>query len=201
MFDRLIQQYTQKPMRYISKIFLKFISPNHMTLIGFSFGILMCVSIVFNQFSMAIIFLFLNRISDGLDGAMARLQTITPLGGYLDIVFDLLIYAGFVLSFGLSDTKLVFICMLLLFSYFGTASTFLAEAAILRFNQLDRKADFIPKSFFYASGIVEGFETIIFMTLCLVFVEKFILISIIFIILCNITTFFRILVFYKKYNY
>ena len=37
MFDRQIQKYTQKPLQYIAKLFLKFISPNHMTLIGFTF--------------------------------------------------------------------------------------------------------------------------------------------------------------------
>ena len=35
MFDRQIQKYTQKPLQYIAKLFLKFISANHMTLIGF----------------------------------------------------------------------------------------------------------------------------------------------------------------------
>ena len=39
MFDRQIQKNTQKPLKYIAKLFLKFISPNHMTLIGFSFGV------------------------------------------------------------------------------------------------------------------------------------------------------------------
>ena len=93
MFDRQIQKYTQKPLQYIAKLFLKFISPNHMTLIGFSFGVLMCLSIIIDQYLIAIIFLFLNRLSDGLDGTMARLLTPTPLGGYLDIVVDFLIYA------------------------------------------------------------------------------------------------------------
>ena len=58
MFDRQIQKYTQKPLQYIAKLFLKFISPNHMTLIGFSFGLLMCLSIIIDQYLIAIIFLF-----------------------------------------------------------------------------------------------------------------------------------------------
>jgi hypothetical protein len=83
MFDRQIQKYTQKPLQYIAKLFLKFIFPNQMTLIGFGFGVLMCISIVIDQYLIGILFLFLNRLSDGLDGAMARLKTPTPLGGYL----------------------------------------------------------------------------------------------------------------------
>ena len=92
MFDRQIQKYTQKPLQYIAKIFLKLISPNHMTLIGFSFGVLMCLCIIIDQYLIAIIFLFLNRLSDGLDGAMARLQTPHSFGRllrYCSRLFDL----------------------------------------------------------------------------------------------------------------
>ena len=124
MFDRQIQKHTQRPLQYIAKLFLKFISPNQMTLIGFSFGVLMCLSIIIDQYLIAIIFLFLNRLSDGLDGAMARLQTPTPLGGYLDIVLDFLIYGGFVLSFGITEENNTFLSMILLFCYIGTGSTF-----------------------------------------------------------------------------
>ena len=198
MFDRQIQKYTQKPLQHIAKFFLKFISPNHMTLIGFSFGVLMCISIIIDQYLIAIIFLFLNRLSDGLDGAMARLQTPTPLGGYLDIVLDFLIYGGFVLSFGITEQNNTFLSMVLLFCYIGTGSTFLAKAAILPTLTNQNLNEEIPKSFHYAVGLVEGTETIIFMVLCLLLPNLFIYFSFIFIILCLITIVFRIIVCYKE---
>jgi len=198
MFDRQIQKYTQKPLQYIAKLFLKFISPNHMTLIGFSFGVLMCISIIIDQYLIAIIFLFLNRVSDGLDGAMARLQTPTPLGGYLDIVLDFLIYGGFVLSFGITEQNNTLLSMILLFCYIGTGSTFLAKAAILPSLTNQNLNEEIPKSFHYAIGLVEGTETIVFMVLCLLFPNLFIYFSFIFIILCLITIVFRIIVCYKE---
>ena len=200
MFDRQIQKYTQKPLEYIAKLFLKFISPNHMTLIGFSFGVLMCLSIIIDQYLIAIIFLFFNRLSDGLDGVMARLQTPTPLGGYLDIVLDFLIYGGFVLSFGITEQNNTFLSMILLFCYIGTGSTFLAKAAILPSLNNQNSNEEIPKSFRYAVGLIEGTETIIFMVLCLLFPNLFIYFSSIFILLCVITTIFRIIVFYKELN-
>ena len=199
MFDRQIQKYTQKPLRYIALLFLKFISPNQMTLLGFGFGVLMCVSIVIDQYMIAIIFLFLNRLSDGLDGAMARLKNPTPLGGYLDIVFDFLIYGGFVLSFGMTDQNNTLLSMILLFCYIGTGSTFLAKAAILP-SLTNQNLNEIPKSFHYAVGLIEGTETIIFMFLCLLFPSLFIYFSSIFIILCLITIVFRIIVCYKELN-
>ena len=200
MFDRQIQKYTQKPLEYIAKLFLKFISPNHMTLIGFSFGVLMCLSIIIDQYLIAIIFLFFNRLSDGLDGVMARLQTPTPLGGYLDIVLDFLIYGGFVLSFGITEQNNTFLSMILLFCYIGTGSTFLAKAAILPSLTNQSSNEEITKSFHYAVGLIEGTETIIFMVLCLLFPSLFIYFSSIFILLCVITTIFRIIVFYKELN-
>jgi|TARA_B100001939_G_scaffold14095_1_gene12054 phosphatidylglycerophosphate synthase len=198
MFDRQIQKYTQKPLQYIAKLFLKFISPNHMTLIGFSFGVLMCLSIIIDQYLIAIIFLFLNRLADGLDGTMARLQTPTPLGGYLDIVLDFLIYSGFVLSFGVTEQNNTLTSMILLFCYIGTGSTFLAKAAILPSLTNQNLNEEIPKSFHYAVGLVEGTETIVFMVLCLLFPNLFIYFSFIFIILCLITIVFRIIVCYKE---
>ena len=198
MFDRQIQKYTQKPLQFIAKLFLKFISPNHMTLIGFSFGVLMCLSIIIDQYLIAIIFLFLNRLADGLDGTMARLQTPTPLGGYLDIVLDFLIYGGFVLSFGITEQNNTLLSMILLFCYIGTGSTFLAKAAILPSLTNQNLNEEIPKNFHYAVGLVEGTETIVFMVLCLLFPNLFIYFSFIFIILCLITIVFRIIVCYKE---
>ena len=198
MFDRQIQKYTQKPLQYIAKLFLKFISPNHMTLIGFSFGLLMCLCIIIDQYLMAIIFLFVNRLSDGLDGAMARLQNPTPLGGYLDIVLDFLIYGGFVLSFGITEQNNTLLSMVLLFCYIGTGSTFLAKAAILPSLTKQNLNEEIPKSFHYAVGLIEGTETIVFMVLCLLFPNLYIYFSFIFIILCLITIVFRIIVCYKE---
>ena len=200
MFDRQIQKYTQKPLQYIAKLFLKFISPNHMTFIGFSFGILMCISIIFDQYLIAIIFLFLNRLSDGLDGAMARLQTPTPLGGYLDIVLDFLIYGGFVLSFGMTEQNNTFLSMILLFCYIGTGGTFLAKAAILPSLTHQSLNEDIPKSFHYAEGLIEGAETIFFMFLCLLLPNLFTYFASIFIMLCLTTIVFRIIVFYKELN-
>jgi len=199
MFDRQIQKYTQKPLQYIAKLFLRFISPNQMSLIGFGFGVLMCISIVIDQYFIGILFLFLNRLSDGLDGAMARLTAPTPLGGYLDIVFDFLIYGGFVLSFGIAEQNNTFLSMVLLFCYIGTGTTFLAKAAIL--PSLSHQNNDIPKSFHYAVGLIEGSETIAFMILCLLFPNLFVYLSSIFIVLCLITIVFRIIVCYKELNY
>ena len=204
MFDHSIQKIVQSPLKLLGRYLLKYILPNQVTLVGFIFGIIMCFLIYFQLFDLALIFLIFNRICDGLDGVMARLTSPTPSGGYFDIVADFIIYAGFVLSFGLSDPNKLLICALLLFSFIGTGTTFLAKAAIQ--NQVDQNKHLINqeneinKSFHYASGLIEGTETILFMILCLIFPFYFNLIGFIFFILCLITIVSRIFVCYKELN-
>ena len=203
MFDRQIQKFTQKPLTVIANIFIKLIKPNHISILGLIFGLSMCILIFFQFYLPALVLLVLNRFCDGLDGTMARLTIPTPLGGYLDIVFDFTIYSGFVLAFGLSNSNYTIVSMVLLFLYIGTGTTFLAQAALQ--TQLDKiphsskSNQELPKSFYYSSGLVEGTETTIFMILCLLLPNFYILISIIFGILCLITFISRVVVCYKEF--
>ena len=201
MFDKIIQKKTQKFLIFFAKYLLRFFSPNQITLIGFCFGLLMCFFIIIDEYPTSIFFLFCNRLCDGLDGAMARLQNPTPFGGYLDIVLDFVIYGGFVLSFGFTEQNNTYLSMILLFCYIGTGSTFLAKAAIMPSLANKNLNDEIPKSFRYAVGLIEGAETILFMFLCLLFPDLYVFLSSTFIILCVITIVFRIIVCYKELNY
>ena len=203
MFDKAIQPYTQSFLKIIAKIFIKFLTPNQVSFIGFFMGLLMCIFILFGFYIYAFLALIINRFLDGLDGTMARLTAPSRFGGYIDIVFDFIIYAAFVLSFGLKDSSNLLMSCLLLFFYIGTCSTFLAYAAILKnynsFLEEDKKEE-INKSIYYASGLIEGFETIIFMILCLLIPQYYNFLAIIFSILCGITIIGRVIVSYKKFN-
>ena len=202
MFDRHLQKLTQKPLSFFAKIILKYISANQITIIGFIFGLMMCLFIYIELFFLAIFFLILNRICDGLDGVMARLTVPTYLGAYLDIVLDFIFYSAFILIFGLLDTSNIIITCLLLFSYICTGTTFLAQAIIqpkLDLVQKDESLDIdIPKSFYYSAGLIEGTETILFMIMCLLFPNLYFFFGLIFVILCLLTALSRILIFYKR---
>jgi phosphatidylglycerophosphate synthase len=202
MFDRHLQKFTQKPLLFFAKIILKYLSASQITITGFIFGLMMCLFIFLELFFLAIFFLILNRICDGLDGVMARLTVPTYLGAYLDIVLDFIFYSAFILIFGLLDTSNIIITCLLLFSYICTGTTFLAQAIIqpkLDLVQKDESLDIdIPKSFYYSAGLIEGTETILFMTLCLLFPQLYFFFGLIFTILCLLTALSRILIFYKR---
>ncbi len=202
MFDRHLQKFTQKPLSFFAKILLKYLSASQITITGFIFGLMMCLFIFLELFFLAIFFLILNRICDGLDGVMARLTAPTYLGAYLDIVLDFIFYSAFILIFGLIDTNNIVISCLLLFSYICTGTTFLAQAVIqpkLDLIQKDESLDIdIPKSIYYSAGLIEGSETILFMILCLLFPNLYFFFGLIFTILCLITALSRILIFYKR---
>ena len=205
MLDKHLQFLLKGPLIFISKRIGNFTNPNSISLIGFLFGLMMCVSIVLGLFKLSILLLIFNRLFDGIDGSLARLTHPTPLGGYIDIVFDFLIYSGFVLSFGIMDQSNLLICSILLFVYIGTGTTFLARAAIENNSYNNQKNKFkdhkhIHKSFYFTYGLIEGGETTLFMFICLIFPNSFNLLGLIFFILCSITIVSRIYVCYKELN-
>lgn len=205
MFDRQIQGFLQKPLIIIGKQLIKFISPNQVTFIGLSMGLISTILIFFEIYNFALFFLILNRICDGLDGVMARLTKPTKKGAYLDIVFDFIFYSLFVLAFGLSNENYLIFSLILLFCYVGTATTFLANSLLINsqnkiFENESIEQNKLIKEFRYAYGIAEGTETIIFMVLSLIFPKYFILISLIFIALCIFTILARIYVCFKYYD-
>lgn len=204
MFDRSIQRLIQKPLSFLGKFLLKILQPNQITFIGFFFGIVMCFLIFINSYFLAILFLFLNRLCDGLDGVMARQTSPSPLGAYLDIILDFIIYAAFVLVFSLENQINLLTGVFLLFTYICTGTTFLTQAIIqpqLDYSQQqDNVEGEIPKSFIYASGLIEGTETIFFMFLCLIMPKAFPILGFLFSVLCLITAIARVIIFYKKYK-
>ncbi len=204
MFDRHLQKFIQRPLSFFGKILLNKLSANHISLIGFFFGILMCLFIYLELFYIAIYFLIINRVCDGLDGVMARMTTPTLLGSYLDIVLDFIIYSGFVLAFGLFNSSNLLVSSILLFTYICTGTTFLTHAIIQpkidAFQKDQSLENDIPKGFLYSAGLIEGAETIFFMLICLIYPNLFILFGSIFSILCLFTAFSRIVIFYKKNN-
>ena len=193
MFDAQLN----KILKPILDIFAKKLSsinvnPNTITFIGFLFGICCFYSIAKGMFINACIFLFLNRLCDALDGALARLVGETDLGAFYDIVLDFLFYSFFPLSFIILDLENSYSICFLLLSFVATQTSFLASAWIIEKNKLSI-SDGQKKSFFYSGGITEGFETIVCFIMML-FLNEFVnYIAYIFGILCWITFITRVL--------
>ena len=192
MIDKKINNYLTPYLFYVAKILCKFnISANSITLIGFISGFCCFFFIIKSNFILAFLFLFLNRLFDGLDGAIARLVGETDLGAFYDIISDFIFYCLFPIAFIFINIDNSYSICFLLLSFVATQSTFLASAWLLEKNKI-----FISKknakSFFYIGGITEGFETIICFSLMLLFNNFIDLISYCFGTLCWITFIFRV---------
>ena len=192
MIDKKINNYLNPYLFYVAKILCKFnISANFITLIGSIFGFFCFFFIIKSNFILAFLFLFLNRLFDGLDGAIARLVGQTDLGAFYDIISDFIFYCLFPIGFIFINIDNAYSISFLLLSFVATQSTFLASAWLLEKNKI-----FISKkntkSFFYIGGITEGFETIICFSLMLLFNNFIDLISYCFGTLCWITFILRV---------
>ena len=169
------------------------IQANLITITGFIVGILCCIATYFNYYYLALFLLLVNRFFDGVDGELARLSKPSKFGGFLDIYCDFFFYSLFPLSFALGNPNHIFAACFLIFSFVLSGTSFLASAIIYKNSKLN-------KSFYYLSGIIEGFETIILFVLILIFPSFFSVLAYIFGLLCMITSFQRVLHCWNKFN-
>lgn len=169
------------------------VTADQLTVTGFLIGMLALPLIAFALWYGALAAIIVNRLFDGLDGALARhAQQSSSAGGYLDITLDFLFYAAVPLGFILANPEQNAIAgALLLAAFIGTGSSFLAFAIAAEKLQLD-KLQFKYKSFYYLNGLTEGTETIaLFIAFC-IWPQHFVLLAGIFATACAITIFTRI---------
>lgn len=192
MLDPYVRPLIDPPLNYIGKrLASRGISANVITIMGFAIGLIAILMIMIQQYEAAAICICLNRLLDGIDGAVARHGQLSDFGGFLDIVCDFIIYSGVVFAFGVANPDNLFCAIFLIFSFIGPISSFLAYAAIAAKRQLNttRRG---KKSFFHMGGICEGTETAALLILLCLFPSSFNPIAITYGILCWMTTFGRI---------
>ncbi|MCB1419431.1 MAG: CDP-alcohol phosphatidyltransferase family protein [Notoacmeibacter sp.] len=144
-------------------------SANAVTIAGAVIGLLAAASIGAGMFPLAIALILLSRLSDGLDGAIARIRGKTDFGGYLDIVLDFLFYGAIPLAFIIYDPSANAVAgATLILSFYVNGASFLAYAVMAEKRALESRARG-EKSLFFTTGLAEATETIaVFVAMCLV---------------------------------
>ena len=144
------------------------LSANAVTLIGFALGLSAMAAIALRAYPLGLALLLVNRLCDGLDGALARRRGLTDLGGFLDVTLDFIVYAGVPLAFALADpARNGLAAAFLIFSFVGTGTSFLAFAVMAAKRGLSTELRG-RKSLYYLGGLTEGTETILaFVLACL----------------------------------
>ncbi|RYU68053.1 CDP-alcohol phosphatidyltransferase family protein [Aliivibrio finisterrensis] len=193
MLDKFSIQLIRKPLAMSAIGLDKLgITANQTTLFGFALGCLAFPALIFQQYHLALVLIVLNRVCDGLDGALARINGITDSGGFLDISLDFLFYSLIPFGFVLANPEQNAIAgAFLIFSFIGTGSSFLAFASMAGKRNIENPI-YKNKSLYYMSGLTEGTETIACFVLFCLFPAHFAIIAYIYSSLCWITTFNRI---------
>ena len=167
------------------------ITANQVTVAGFACGLAAMAAIALQSYGLGLLLLLANRLADGVDGALARRNGATDLGGYLDIVLDFIIYSGAAFAFALAQPDHAVAAAFLIFSFMGTGSSFLAFAIFAAKRKLDGE-EAANKSFYYLGGITEGTETILLFVIVLLFPGWFPAAAYLYGTLCWLTTIGRI---------
>ena len=187
MIDRWANTILQPTMEDIAECLPQKISADTITLVGFGIGMVAVPLLWINLYTLALIFILVNRFFDGLDGAFARRKGITSLGGYLDITCDFIFYSAIVLGFALAAPEQNSLAAaFLIFSFIGTGSSFLAFAAVAGKHGIFSEAH-RHKAFYYLGGLAEGTETILFFIIICLFPGYFPVLALIFGIICWLT--------------
>ena len=173
------------------------ITPFQVSMTGFAAGFFALITIALHYYSAALALILLNRLADGLDGALARKRGATDSGAYLDICLDFLFYSGIVFGFVLADpTRNSLAAAALLFSFVGSGSSFLAFAVLAQKRGVTNRS-FPHKGFYYLGGLAEGTETLLFFLLCCLLPGHFPFLAWIFTAICTLSTALRIVHGYK----
>lgn len=194
MLDASLRPLINGPLDSVGRfIAQRGISATAVTLAGLATGLLAAVSIAAGGSAAGFVLILVNRLLDGLDGAVARASRVTDAGGYLDIAVDYVFYAAIPLAFAAADPVANALpAAALLAGFCLTCSSFLAFAAIAARRGMTTTAHG-RKAFFYSTGLVEGTETILMFLLMAARPEWFPLLAWIFAGLCALTALQRAL--------
>ena len=167
------------------------VRPDQITISGFALGLCAVVALAAGAFGAALGFIALNRLADGLDGAVARITGPTDRGAFLDIALDFVFYALVPLGFALADPAANALpAAVLIAAFVGTGSSFLAFASVAAKRGL--RVDAYPtKGIYYLGGLTEGAETIAFFIAACLWPGAFAPLAYVFSAACAVTTLTR----------
>lgn len=188
MFDARLRPLIDPPLNAVGRVLARWgIGADAVTLMGILPGLAAGFAIAEGHFLAGLALIGVNRLIDGLDGAVARATRQSDFGGYLDTLADYVFYVAVPIGFGLAAPANTVAAMLLVASFTLTCASFLAYATLAAKRGLETTAHG-AKSFFYNTGLAEGAETIAAFVLMCLLPAQFSLIASVFAALCVATT-------------
>ncbi len=193
VLDRWAVQLLKKPQDWAAgRLQAIGCRPDQITVCAFAIGLGALPALYLHLYRLALVLILLNRIGDGLDGALARKTHTSDAGGFLDIVLDFIFYSSVVLGFALAapqDNGLA--ASVLLFTFVGAGSSFLAFAIMAERRGFENIV-FPHKKIYYLGGLAEGTETFLFLVLFCMFPGHFSILAYVFAAVCLLTMVSRV---------
>lgn len=170
------------------------IGADAVSLAGFAVGIAAAVSIAQQAWLLGLALIFVSRLADGLDGAVARLtQQPTDRGAFLDITLDFVFYASIPLAFAWAEPGAnALAAATLLAAFIATGTTFLAYALLAERRGMPASVAYPHKGLYYLGGLTEASETLACFALMCLWPQHFALFAYVFAVLCALTAAGRI---------
>ena len=190
MFDKSLRKtidpYLNKLANQLGTIGVK---PNHISIYGFIIGIVGCMAIGMQSYMFGLFLILLNRLCDGIDGAVARYnqtkgETPNAYGAYLDTVLEMLIFGAFVFLFVLGQPHHATAGVFIMFSFLGLFATSLGKYVVGNTTS--------DRPFYHPVNLIQGGEIIVFIILACFNPDAFSAIAVLFGVCCWFTIISRI---------
>ncbi|KAL6079434.1 CDP-alcohol phosphatidyltransferase family protein [Balamuthia mandrillaris] len=188
MLDQYLRRVKETVLIGTALFLGKYLSPNQLSGLSLAAGLASAWCLCQGLYVPAQLLWLLNRALDGLDGVVARLYSKqSDLGGYLDIIFDFVVYALIPVALvwshlregggqqacgveGWSVTTWELLAVALLEGvYFVNAASLFLLASILEKRSLGAKHAGELTTVTMPVGLIEGTETLAFYTLFIQF--------------------------------
>lgn len=166
MLDDKLRKYKDRLLRPLVAS-LGRMSPNVITLLALAVGLAAAGAAAQRLYGLGLALWLVNRILDGLDGAVAReTGQQSDFGGYLDIVADFVVYAAVPIGFflGQATVELGIGLATLLGSFYVNGASWMYLAAILEKRSAGAGARRELTTVTMPAGLIGGTETILFYT-------------------------------------
>lgn len=163
MFDAILRKLKDDLFRPLSSR-LSWIHPSVFSLAGLAAGLVCAFFLYKGDYWLGFLFWIINRILDGLDGAVARSAgSESDLGGYIDIMADFAIYAivPVALAAGKGDQQLLVSLSCMLGVFYVNAASWMYLSALLEKRNPGSSAVPGDTAVKMPAGIIAGTETLI----------------------------------------
>ncbi|MCB0197184.1 MAG: CDP-alcohol phosphatidyltransferase family protein [Anaerolineae bacterium] len=164
MLDHYLRGTKDTVLAFLARPF-SLIHPTVITFIALVFGIGAGLALMQQYYRLGFVLWVINRTLDGLDGTVARMNhQQSDLGGYIDIIFDFVVYALIPISLVVSrpSTEAFLSLSFLLATFYINSASWMYLAAILEKRNQGTYQKKELTTITMPSGLVGGAETVLF---------------------------------------